>query len=251
MKGLLCASLFICSLLTNAGCYRTPDWSDKDVDFLISKLKSRDAFNRGLAVSYLEDTTEERHKVVAALTHTLLNDKKEDVRGQAARALGRMKPPAAEAVPALIAALNLPPKDRGKPISRYSSMPHLLPPAAKDALESIGTPEALEAVNEFRKSGPKLIESSIPDGTTGVDPEFINEHGITLRFGSNRLGGCSLYDAAGRRVWTKSFTTDSVTVKPGSDDRKLINGTVYTVSGRVEDDYYRKLDFEITFTTKP
>ena len=250
MKGLLCASLFICSLLTNAGCYRTPDWSDKDVDFLISKLKSRDAVNRGRAVSYLEDTTEERHKVVAALTHTLLNDKKEDVRGQAAQALGRMKPPAAEAVPALIAALNLPPKDRGKPISQYSSMPHPLPPEAKDALESIGTPEALEAVNEFRKSGPKLIESSVPDGASGVDPEFINAHGVTLRFRGNAHGNCSVYTAS-RRVWTKSFTTDSVTVKPGSDDRKLINGTVYTVSGRVEDDYYRKLDFEITFTTKP
>jgi hypothetical protein len=210
MKGWMCVFLFVCSLLM--GC-DPPDWSDKDVDFLISKLKSRDAFNRGLAVSYLEDTTEERDKVIAALTHTLLNDKKEQVRGQAAQALGRMKPPAAEAVPALI--------------------------------------EALKAVEEFRKSGPKLIKSSIPDGTTGVDPEFINEHGITLRFGSNRLGGCSLYDDAGRRVWTKSFKTDSVTVKRGRDDRKLINGTVYTVSGRVEDDYGRKLDYEITFTTKP
>lgn len=151
MKAWLCVSLFMCALLT--GCERG-SWVDKDFAFLIAKLESRSLNTRIRAIEYLEDKTEQRERVIAALTHKLLNDTHENVRGRAARALGSMTPPTAEAVPALKKALHFPKEDRGKPLwdtrlPRSTNYP--LPYEAARALEKIGTPEALKAVDEFKK----------------------------------------------------------------------------------------------------
>ena len=112
-------------------------------------------------------------------------------------------------------------------------------------MEKIGTPEALEAIDKFRNSGPTLIESSIEDGALGVDAEFINENGIILRFGS-----CSVRTAAGETMWEKSFKGNAVTLKPRRGDLKLINGAFYTLNVRATDEFYRSYRTKIAFTTK-
>ena len=265
MKFRGCASLFCGSLLLFMiagliliGPRSCADWllpresfEDKDVDLVISKLKSWRVSTRDHAVLQLKDRTGDRDKVVAALTDTLLNDSYESVRASAAYALGRLDPPAAEAVPALREALNLPKADRGHPVSvmMYEEPLHW---EAKSALKSIGTPEALEAIDEFKRSGPTLVESSVPDGASEVDAEFINQHGITLRFSDRtESGSCRMRIGGGAIVWYQSFNTSAVTFKPDPDDQKLENGKVYTVDARVWDDANRKSNVTITFTTKP
>ena len=122
-------------------------FEDKDVDFLISKLQSWRVRERDRAMWHFIDKTQERDKIIAALTDTLLNDSHEEVRVIAAGTLSVLTPPAIEAVPALREALNLPRKDRGKPIPWYMVLDvSPLPVAAEEALEKIGTPEALKAI---------------------------------------------------------------------------------------------------------
>lgn len=235
-----------------------PDESfeDGDVDFFLSKLKSWRLRTRNRAVWKLKYKTDERNreKIIAALTHVLLNDSHEEIRVSAAQVLARQKPAAAEAVPALIKALNLPKRERGK-LTHYYLMDTIpLPEAAADALKSIGTPEALAALDEFKKAGPKLIESSIADNESEVDAEFINENGITLRFRGNTNGVAGLvHPAVSRhtRMWKQSVKADSVTLKPRRNDPKLLNGTVYKVDVYLKDDFYRTFHTEIAFTTKP
>ena len=242
MKSWMCASLFICSLLM--GCYPRPDWSDKDVDFLISKLESWNYGARSRAVWYLTKKTEERDKVITALTHV-------EVRSETARALGYMEPPAAEAVPALIEAVNLPENDRGKPMSGLNSDLLPLPMAAEEALKSIGTPEALEAIEEYKTLGTKLIESSVPDGASGVNADFINQNGITLRFSADRKRYCRMLTADGTTIWRQPVSGNTVTFKPEPDDPKLVSGSVYTLQVGVTDHWRRYSQITITFTTKP
>lgn len=252
MKSSICVSLVVCSLLM--GCERffpEESWKGKGFDFLISKLKDRNIRARGRAIWYLQYYPRERDRVINELTHTLLNDKREEVRSEAARVLGLMTPPAAEAVPALIEALNLPKKDRGQPqgLIMQLDVPPLLM-AVGDALESIGTPDALKAIEEFKKLGPKLIESSVKDGASGVDPESINKNGITLRFRGNASGNCSILTADGKIICRKSFKKNSVSLKPRRGDPKLVNEAVYKVEVSLEDDSFRSLSATITFTTK-
>lgn len=268
-----CASLLVGSLLFlmiaslilmgPQSCeWMLPDESfkDKDVDFLISKLKSWRVRNRDRAIWNLKDKTQERDKVIAVLMDTLLNDTHEEIRVSAAQVLARITPPATEAVPALRKASLLPEKDRGKPIhwSDQLDIPQL-PGAAENALNSIiGAQKALESIKE---SDPPPIESSVADGDSGVDAEFINKHGIILRFpptnthGLSTHGHCEILAPDQRTMWRQSFTTMAtdivVTLKPRPDDPKLINGTVYVleVYGRYVSTPY--LITKITFTTKP
>lgn len=253
MKTWMCAPLFVWSLLLGCdACHPEYTWDDKDVDFLISRLENSWRVNaRALAAWHLKDKIHQRDKVIAALTRALRTDTHEQVRSFAAQALGKMNPPAAETVPQLVEALYLPKKDRGRPLSGLMPETPPLFNAAQKALESISTPEALKALEEWKGLGPKLIESSVPDGASGVDADFINEHGITLRFRGNRSGSCHMLTADGKIIWRKSFEKNAVTFKPRPEDRKLIDGTVYTVSVRVEDDSARFLKTTITFTTKP
>lgn len=67
-----------------------------------------------------------------------LKDKDENIRAKAAEDIGKLDPPAVDAVPALIRAL----KDPG-PVVRYR---------AAETLERIATPKARKAVLKFRKS---------------------------------------------------------------------------------------------------
>ena len=245
------------------GCeWALPDESfeDKSVDFLIAKLDHWRVRYRVRALRYLSYKTDERDRIIAAVTDTLLNDTHEEVRASAARVLAWLTPPATEAVPSLIEALNLSDNDRGKPLPWFADILPL-PMAVKGTLKAMGTPEALEAIDEFNRSGPKLVESSIADGASEVDAEFINQHGITLRVPRDNthnvstLGHCRILDPDRRTVWRQSFTTvarDTVTtIKPYSDDPKLLNGTVYVLE--VECDYRSTpyLIGKITFTTKP
>ena len=134
-----------------------------------------------------------------------------------------------------------------------------LPQAAEEALDSIiGAQKMLDAIKE---SGSPPIESSVPDGASQVDAEFINQHGITLRLPLGNTpnlltrGYCRILDPDRRPVWRHSFRTTAkdivTTIKPRSDDPKLLNGTVYVLE--VECDYrvttYLMTTF--TFTTKP
>ena len=239
-----------------------PDESfeNKDADFLISQLKSWRVHYRSSAVWYLADKTDERdrEKIIAALTHTLLNDSHEEVRVSAAQVLARFTPPATEAVPALKEALNLPGNDRGKPPSwGYDGL--RLPQAAEGALDSIiGAQQLLDAIKEL---GSPPIESSVADGASEVDAEFINQHGITLRLPlantPNLLtrGNCRILDPDRRTVWRYSFMTmarDTVTtIKPRSDDPKLVNGTVYVLEVECNYKVTPYLTTTFTFTTKP
>ena len=122
-----------------------------------------------------------------------------------------------------------------------------------------GAQKALEAIKE---SGPPFIESSIADGDSNVDAEFINEHGITLRFPSSTRGTCKIVGPDQRTVWDEyvSPSVDNVvTLKPRwDDDPKLVNGTVYVLEiyGYASTIPYHRgttpyLITTITFTTKP
>ena len=225
-------------------------FEDKDVDFLISKLDHWRVRYRDRAVWNLKYRTGDREKIIAELTHALLNDTHEEIRVSAAQVLARQTPPAAEAVPALIEALNVPENDRGKPLPLFSDVLPL-PMAAASALRSIGTPEGLAAIDDFKKAGPKLLESSVADSQSEVDAQFINKNGITLRFNdiTTRVS-CTMYTAGKRKMWRRSFKKSAVTFKPGFLDPKLINGKSYRLYVYVKDDFGRGLSTEITFTTK-
>ena len=235
-------------------------FEDKDADFLISKLKSWRINLRVRAAWNLKDKTDERdrEKIIAALTHTLLNDSHEEVRSETAEVLTRLTPPAIEAVPALEKALNLPKKDRGKrPSWAYDGL--RLPQAAEEALDSIiGAQKMLDAINEL---GSPPIKSSVADGASEVDAEFINQHGITLRlFLANTPNlltrvYCEILDPDRRWVWRHSFRTGPkdivTTIKRRSDDPKLVNGTVYVLEVECNYQTTTYLTTTFTFTTKP
>ena len=123
------------------------DWSDKDADFLIAKLKSDRSADRLKATRWLAEKTQGRDKVIPALTHALLNDEFEANRVAAAQSLGKLEPPATAAIPALIDALQR--EDRGRPVGSTISLTnwHLhevvievlgeMGPAAADAIPAL------------------------------------------------------------------------------------------------------------------
>lgn len=248
------ASLFLCLLLI--GCDRRAteeSWDDKDVDFLIAKLDSRRQRDRIRAVWKLRYKTEPRDKIITALTHTLLNDTHEENRSHAAHVLGLMNPPAVEAVPALIEALFLLPEDRGKPHTPLLQDVCPLEMQVQSTLETLGTPEALAAIDKLKRLGPTLVESSVPDGAAGVDPDVINKNGIALRLRGNIDGKCRLYKYPPSRqklMWSKSFGGNAVTLKPGWLGPRLASGTTYIMTIRLRDSSSRVFNTRITFTTK-
>ena len=98
--------IFLISCFILSGCEDRSDWADKDVNFLLTQLKSnRSEDKRGWAVYWLGKKIEDRGKVIPALTDALLNDRRRRVRVAATHALGDMKPPAVSAIPAMMEAL--------------------------------------------------------------------------------------------------------------------------------------------------
>ena len=98
--------IFLISCLILSGCEDRSDWADKDVNFLITQLKSnRSEGKRGWAAYWLGKKIEDREKAIPALTDALLNDWRRRVRVAAVHAIGDMKPPAISAIPAMMEAL--------------------------------------------------------------------------------------------------------------------------------------------------
>ena len=157
--------MFLISCLILMGCncnnsYVYVDWSDKDSDFLITQLKTNphpDYYQRHQAVFLLAEKTQERDKVIPALTYALLNDEYQLIRVTAAKSLVKMEPPAVSAIPALITALQS--EDRGRQLDFLVSDPpdynlhevviELLGEMGSDATEAI--PALLEV---FRSNKP-------------------------------------------------------------------------------------------------
>ena len=134
-------TVFLISCLTLMGCY-SPDWSDKDADFLITQLKNNRDYNlRAKAVYLLASKAQERDKVIPALTHALL-DEYSYVRETAADVLGSIEPPAVSAIPALIETL------RDENTGRRSSFSSEAPMVHEMAIKSLGEmgPDAAEAI---------------------------------------------------------------------------------------------------------
>ena len=141
--------VFLFGCLIMMGCTGYQDWADKDTDFLISKLKSNRSSDRLRATRWLAKKTQERDKVIPALTHALLNDKFEVNRVAAAQSLGKMEPPAVSAIPALVEALQK--EDRGQPLDPLSSLTNWnLHAVVIEVLGEIG-PAAAEAVPALRE----------------------------------------------------------------------------------------------------
>jgi len=83
--------IFLISCLILSGCEDRSDWADKDVNFLITQLKSnRSDGKRNWAVYWLGKKIEDRDTVIPALTQALLNDENQGVRVTAAHVLGGM-----------------------------------------------------------------------------------------------------------------------------------------------------------------
>lgn len=67
--------IFLISCFILSGCENRSDWADKDVNFLITQLKSNRSYvKRGWAAVWLGKKTEKRDKAIPVLTQALLND---------------------------------------------------------------------------------------------------------------------------------------------------------------------------------
>ena len=149
--------IFLISCLILSGCRDRPDWSDKDVNFLITQLKSNRSYHkRSWAAYWLKKKTEKRDQVIPALTQVLLNDESRDVRVTAAHVLGDMKPPAVSAIPALMEALQR--KDTGQVHPLASEEPDLHSQVVK-ALGDMGT-EAIPALMQVLHSDLEICSSA-------------------------------------------------------------------------------------------
>ncbi len=145
--------IFLISCLILSGCENRSDWSDKDVKFLITQLKSNRSYGkRSWAAYWLGKKIEERDKVIPALTQVLLNDENRGVRVTAVWALGAMKPPAISAIPAMMEALQR--EDTGRVTPTASEGRDLHREVVK-ALGDMGT-EAIPALIQVLHSDLKI-----------------------------------------------------------------------------------------------
>lgn len=169
---LICVIILLISCLTVMGCY-SPDWSDKDADFLITQLKTnRDYDLREKAIYLLASKAQERDKVIPALTHALLNDEYGLVRAAAADVLGSIDPPAVSAIPVLIEALQR--EDRG-----YASLRSEEPNVYKEAIKSLGemgpaAAEAIPTLTECFRSGKWYVREDAALAILKIDPSMHN-----------------------------------------------------------------------------
>lgn len=145
--------IFLISCLILSGCEGRPDWSDKDVNFLITQLKSNQSYDkRSWAAVWLGKKIEARDQAILALTQALLNDEYREVRVAAAHVLGNMKPPAVSAIPALMEALQR--EDTGRVVPLASEEPNLHREVVR-ALGDMGT-EAIPALIQVLHSDLKI-----------------------------------------------------------------------------------------------
>ena len=165
--------MFFISSLTVMGCF-SPDWSDKNADFLITQLKTnRDHDLRRKAIYLLPSKTQERDKVIPALTHVLLNDEFEHIRFDALDTLGSIEPPAVSAIPALIEALRR--EDMGVALINHSQDRSL----RRVLIELLGemgpaAAEAIPALTEVFRSGKWYLRNDAALSILKIDPSMRN-----------------------------------------------------------------------------
>ena len=165
--------MFFISSLTVMGCF-SPDWSDKNADFLITQLKSnRDHDLRRKAIYLLARKTQERDKIIPALTHVLLNDEFEHIRIHALDALGSIEPPAVSAIPALIEALRH--EDTGVELVSHSQNRFL----RRDVIELLremgpAAAEAIPALTEVFRCGKWYLRNDAALSILKIDPSMRN-----------------------------------------------------------------------------
>ncbi len=172
--------MLLISCLTVMGCYpmgcHNPDWSDKDVDFLITQLKNNRFYNLREKAVYLlaSKAQQERDKVIPALTHALF-DEYAYVREAAADVLGSIEPPAVSAIPALIETL------RDENTGRTSVLNDEWPSVHWTALMSLGkmgpdAAEAIPALTELFRSDDKRYLRYVRNGAglaiVKIDPSM-------------------------------------------------------------------------------
>ena len=99
---------------------------------------------------------------------------------------------------------------------------------------------------------PLILESSVPNGATDVDPGPLNLNGITIRFNEAiRSGTIEITPDGGKPLnWIEKWERDSVTITPPPGG-KLVNATVYVLKIiSVKDLAGAESSFEIRFSTK-
>ena len=145
--------IFLISCLILSGCENRSDWSDKDVNFLITQLKSNRSYGKRMWAAYwLGKKTEDRDKVIPALTQALLNDEYRLVRVTTAHVLGGMKPPAVSAIPAMMQALQ---REYTGRVTPSASIDQDLHEEVVEALGDMGT-EAIPALIQVLHSDLKI-----------------------------------------------------------------------------------------------
>jgi HEAT repeat protein len=223
--------IFLISCLILSGCERRPDWSDKDVDFLITQLKSNRFYaKRRWAAYWLGKKIEARDKSIPALTEALLNDENREVRVTAAHVLGGMKPPAVSAIPAMMEALQR--EDTGRVTMTQSLDVGDLHREVVSALGDMGT-EALPALMEVLHSDLKIwpdagveicrIDASMQDtvieaivGKLNHEDGYIRSRAIYALKRIDELGVKEIDDSFLISVFTKAFNDRHVRVRRGA-----------------------------------
>ena len=226
--------IFLISCLILSGCERRPDWSDKDVDFLITQLQSNRFYaKRRWAAYWLGKKIkkiEARDKAIPALTEALLNDKNREVRVTAAHVLGNMKPPAVSAIPAMMEALQR--EDTGRVTMTQSLDVGDLHREVVSALGDMGTgaiPALIQVLHSDLKIWPDAgveicrIDASMHDtvieaivGKLNHEDGYIRSRAIYALKRIDELGLKEIDDSFLISVFTKAFNDPHVRVRRGA-----------------------------------
>ena len=223
--------IFLISCFILSGCEKRSDWADKDVNFLITQLKSNRSYGkRSWAAYWLGKKIEERDKVISVLTQALLNDENQGVRVTVAHVLGGMKPPAFSAIPAMMEALQR--EDTGQvKWSQQLDVPDLHPEVVK-ALGDMGT-EAIPALIQVLHSNLKIwsnagveicqIDPSMQDtvikaivGKLSHKDGYIRWRAIYVLQKIDELALQEIDDSFLISVFTKAFNDPNTRVRQGA-----------------------------------
>ena len=96
-----------------------------------------------------------------------------------------------------------------------------------------------------------MLASSVPaDGANDVDPEVVNQEGVSLTFNEAIASADVMISRDGTGLgWISSVEGDTVTLSP-TGGSGLVNETPYDVTGSVTDTSGNAADVSVSFTTK-